>query len=51
MVWIWLYTIFVNSFAFLSLITSGTLKMLFLGLELGVLIGQIIFTFYCAKEL
>ena len=39
----WIYVIFIQIFMFLVLIIPGSSKMLFLGLEIGVIIGQIIF--------
>ena len=40
---VWIHTIFVQIFMVLFFITSGEIKMLFLGLEIGVVIGQILF--------
>ncbi len=40
---IWIYTIFIQIFMCLVFATSGAVKMFFLGLEIGTLIGQVIF--------
>ena len=40
---IWIYSIFVWIFMFLFFVTPEVIKLLFLGLEIGVLIGQVIF--------
>ena len=42
----WIYSIIVTLFAILTIVTTiatGELQTLFLGLEIGVLIGQIIY--------
>ena len=38
-----IYSIFIWIFMFLYYFASGEVRMIFLGLELGVLIGQIIY--------
>lgn len=44
------YTALVHLFAFLSVITPGEIKMLFLGLEFGVLIGEVIYAIGIARS-
>ena len=39
----WIYSIFIWLFMSLTFATSGETKMLFLGIEIGVCIGQVIF--------
>lgn len=39
----WIYSIFVWFFMAIVIFTNGEIQMLFLGLEIGVLIGQIIY--------
>ena len=40
---IWIYLILIYVFMFLVIFTTGEIQFLFLGLEFGVLIGQIIY--------
>ncbi len=40
---VWIYSILIYIFMFFCFTTSGAVKMFFLGLEIGTLIGQVIF--------